>query len=756
MKQILRIFFFLSLLIHGLNAQVIRPEQDCINAIPVCSKEIYIPYIAPGIGFIAEIDSVSQIYCIYKEKNSAWLKLTVDTSGWLGFNAQPCYFGTTILRPEVDLDFAVFDLTNNLCENIWWDPNLSVSCNYRGSVFPTPVTGPNNGPNPQDEPMIWAEAGHTYYILINTFTFSISTGHSILIDFSIGTASFCGVDGVRTVSGYAFLDENANCKADEGESPIRNQVIYLQSQEANNISYSGTTDAQGRFMLVAPDSGSVDILFSNPNLTQGTCNTILDSISIHDRHNISNVIFPVVSKVNCTKIALQNTIPGLLRGTVQQRHIRICNEGTLRLDSANVQLEYDPHLTPVYGPDGFEQISENHYQLSIRDLAPFACKTYIIGDSIHQSTELGEQACVAASLTGIDTCTTNPEQVVNLQVSFLCDTAKRIYLKNIGPGNMDAPLLLRVMGSETPAHFYLTQLMAGEDTTYYISENEAPAYVVFLNEQSVIFSTPLQDCGELPPTRVFNDVFYSHQRLSDDRVSCENIVGSYDPNDKTGYPSGLGEEHFIVAKQSIKYRIRFQNTGNAPAFHVSIRDELPPQLDENSVIPGISDFPYVFSRVGRNLLFEFHDINLPSESHDPEGSKGFVEFYVNQRNNNPENYQISNHAAIYFDRNDPIITEPFIYHIPPPEIDAPLPVPIPASNHVYPNPAEEFVNISFQSEINNMQLFDISGRIIGSYQVSATQYQLNLTAVSSGIYYLKINFSDGSHKTYRVITSKIN
>jgi hypothetical protein len=55
-----------------------------------------------------------------------------------------------------------------------------------------------------------------------------------------------------------------------------------------------------------------------------------------------------------------------------------------------------------------------------------------------------------------------------------------------------------------------------------------------------------------------------------------------------------------------------------------------------------------------------------------------------------------------------------------------------------------------------MQLFEISGRIIASYDVSATQYQLNLTAVSSGIYYLKINFKDGSHKTYRILNSRIN
>src|SRR5690606_36448074 len=135
-----------------------------------------------------------------------------------------------------------------------------------------------------------------------------------------------------------------------------------------------------------------------------------------------------------------NSIPILRRGTIQQRHIRGCNEGTIQLDSADVHLVYDPNLTPVYGPDGFERISENLYRLTIRNLAPFACRTYIIGDSIHQSAELGKQACVAADISLRDTCINTPEQTVNLHVSFQCDTAKYITLKNLGPGNMDTPL----------------------------------------------------------------------------------------------------------------------------------------------------------------------------------------------------------------------------------------------------------------------------------------------------------------------------
>ncbi len=42
---------------------------------------------------------------------------------------------------------------------------------------------------------------------------------------------------------------------------------------------------------------------------------------------------------------------------------------------------------------------------------------------------------------------------------------------------------------------------------------------------------------------------------------CVQNTGSFDPNDKQGFPLGYGDEHLIRPGQPLEYMIRFQNTG---------------------------------------------------------------------------------------------------------------------------------------------------------------------------------------------------
>jgi len=42
-------------------------------------------------------------------------------------------------------------------------------------------------------------------------------------------------------------------------------------------------------------------------------------------------------------------------------------------------------------------------------------------------------------------------------------------------------------------------------------------------------------------------------------IDCQEVVASYDPNDKLAYPTGYDTEHFIEPNTSIEYKIRFQN-----------------------------------------------------------------------------------------------------------------------------------------------------------------------------------------------------
>lgn len=135
------------------------------------------------------------------------------------------------------------------------------------------------------------------------------------------------------------------------------------------------------------------------------------------------------------------------------------------------------------------------------------------------------------------------------------------------------------------------------------------------------------------------------------------VLCSFDPNDKLvapRYPEG-----YALLDEDLTYTIRFQNTGNAEALKVVIRDTLDLNLDPNTfrVIGSSHEAFLSTSLIGNQYLtFEFNDINLPDSTSNLEGSQGYVVYTIKAFDNLPEETVIENTAGIYFDFNPPVIT----------------------------------------------------------------------------------------------------
>jgi hypothetical protein len=134
------------------------------------------------------------------------------------------------------------------------------------------------------------------------------------------------------------------------------------------------------------------------------------------------------------------------------------------------------------------------------------------------------------------------------------------------------------------------------------------------------------------------------------------VVGSYDPNDKAVYPEALTPAQVRTA-EPLTYKIRFQNKGTAEAFFVTIRDTLSDKLDPGTfeMVSASHSYKVDLSSTGV-LKWHFADINLPAESADEPGSHGFVEYRIRPKQNLLLGKTVENKAFIYFDHNDPIIT----------------------------------------------------------------------------------------------------
>jgi gliding motility-associated-like protein len=178
------LLFSLALFPLGLLAQLppLQPEQDCINALPVC-QNIFTQtnsYIGEGVN-PNEINPGPS--CLNSgERNDVWYIFTVQTPGTVCFSITPN-------SAFDDYDWAVYNLTNNNCSDIFSTPGLEVSCNYAPNVGCGGITGPTgNTTGPcagQNNPCINVQAGQTFVLNVSNFS-SSNSGYTL--NFSNSTA----------------------------------------------------------------------------------------------------------------------------------------------------------------------------------------------------------------------------------------------------------------------------------------------------------------------------------------------------------------------------------------------------------------------------------------------------------------------------------------------------------------------------------------------------------------------------------------
>ncbi len=136
---------------------------------------------------------------------------------------------------------------------------------------------------------------------------------------------------------------------------------------------------------------------------------------------------------------------------------------------------------------------------------------------------------------------------------------------------------------------------------------------------------------------------------------------AYDPNDKLVEPAGYEEPGFIFSDEELEYTVRFQNTGNDTAIHITIVDQLDPYLDWStlSLRSGSHPMDANINAYGE-FRVRFDSIMLPDSNVNEPASHGYVKFKLRIKNTVPVGYEVKNYANIFFDLNPPILTEPVL------------------------------------------------------------------------------------------------
>lgn len=137
----------------------------------------------------------------------------------------------------------------------------------------------------------------------------------------------------------------------------------------------------------------------------------------------------------------------------------------------------------------------------------------------------------------------------------------------------------------------------------------------------------------------------------------QHIVCAYDPNDKTVLPHGLGSPGYIAPDQQLEYLVRFQNTGNDTAITVMLRDQLDANLDWSTFqIISCSHMMNAWMEDDGEVVFHFENIMLPDSNVNFAASQGFVKYSISPLPSLTPGTQLLNNAAIYFDYNEPVLT----------------------------------------------------------------------------------------------------
>lgn len=237
------------------------------------------------------------------------------------------------------------------------------------------------------------------------------------------------------------------------------------------------------------------------------------------------------------------------------------------------------------------------------------------------------------------------------------------------------------------------------------------------------------------------------------------ILNGYDPNDIKVYPEGKCTSGYIVKDQLLTYTIRFQNTGNSNAINIYVIDSLDVDLDNNSlrIISSSHDVvPFLLS--GNRIKFSFDDINLPAMSQNEAQSHGFVVYEIKPKASVVMGETIQNSASIYFDFNEPVITNRVkntIVSIVPNSCTSVTSLNEIVSNNfkIYPNPTYGTLMLETDdlAPFLSIEISNLIGEVVSKKSFSnISKTSFNIEG-SSGIYFLKISDGNNGYNIFKIV-----
>ncbi len=554
------------------------------------------------------------------------------------------------------------------------------------------------------------------------------------------------------IIGAVYYDADDDCDLGPGESVATDYIV--EASNSNGDIFYKKAEADGSFEIRVPE-GTFQLLarptFGTFNYA-GVCDTLQVTV-VGNNQTIDNQLIGIQPFPDCPMLQV-SMASGLLRRCVNTRYfINWCNYGNVVAENASIQITADTVLQYLNSSLPLTAQNGNILSFDIPDVGVGSCGSFYVDFLVKCSATIGQVICAEAHAFPDSACLPpDPDwDGSEIAVTGHCENNQLSFnIKNNGASAMSQALDYVIIEDHIMYMQGAVQLGAGNDTTIVIPNPTGNCYLGKMLEVGNGVAVVTRPAAAVANCITGGNLSLALQFQTGENQlaianTCGAVVGSFDPNDKRGFPLGWNDQHLLERDEDITYMIRFQNTGNDTAFLVVIRDELPVEtLDPATVRPIAASHPYTWELNGNgSLSFTFPNILLPDSTTNEPASHGFVQFQIKQRPDLPDGVRIENSAAIYFDFNDPVITNEYFHTIGRPMISVTKnPNPQLLEFLVLPNPfsLETTFVLKNYSPKNPVQfrLFDARGLLVQFTQFTGDTFLFNNPKLEPGIYFFRM------------------
>lgn len=564
---------------------------------------------------------------------------------------------------------------------------------------------------------------------------------------------------IHTIMGKVVLStDTSTCLG--GSDRVPNAMISI----TGDINNYAITDSLGNFEFDVPSGKYIIKAINNIYNSNYSTPCFETALTLQEDKSETVNLTMVLRGAICPILNVQLSTP-ILRRCFKSTYFITCQNLGKTAKNAYVDLILDNFMLFDTSATPFKRMTDKHVRLFVGDLTAGQLKKLDFDIKLSCDARLGATHCIQSQAYA-DSCNAQINDNSTFQLSKNClNGVLQFKAKNLKNTPLNANI--RFIRNDTLLSNELLTLSPQSDMVKSLTaKGEVFRQEVRYNGQ--IWSQFEDGCGTANSSNSSNySITHSplnhpfQQIISSNNNFCISNRGSYDPNDKTGFPLGVGTKHFIEQNQELDYIIRFQNTGTDTAFKVVIQDVLDKNLEASTLRLGVSSHAYTTQWKGKDTIsFIFDNILLPDSFVNEAKSHGFIRFKIAQKKDLPIGTILKNQAGIYFDFNEAVITNTTFHTLGKDfmpsivsninQLDA-----LDYKVSIAPNPVVQSLNIIIDNEnasdTYSVLIFDMLGRQVKRQYFNNKFININCENIENGIYLLEVRANNKNIKRQNII-----